>query len=208
MSHVVFIGGVGSSPAQIEAVVAELSNDYAQVTGFSFREAYQSPSELARIAKDALVVTHSAGMVLLQETAPREIIAIAPPTILHPGRLLIRSVVKTQSLLASAKQSPERRKQVKLYHQRAFLEHMRYPRYNSMMISKVGSFNAFDSAISHVSNGVTVTLVLMDNDKIFYMPPEDVVTQIENSGVNIKTVSGEHDEFVVDPRFVIDYLSL
>jgi hypothetical protein len=209
MDKILYIGGVGSDTHLVKNVSDALSTYFkTNVVGFSFSEATQNRAQIARIAPDALVITHSAGMVLLKDSTPREVLAIAPPMPSVPSMLVWRSFPKTMALLASGREARDRPRKLLSYHVHSAIEHIRRPYGNSMYLKEISFFDAAKSAVELTKMGAKVTLGFMENDRLFpYSAGHPHIELAKNEGVEVlDTVLGHHDEFILYPLEVLAQL--
>lgn len=209
MDKIVYIGGVGSDAYLANRIANALSGYFGMnVIGLSFSEAVRSRAKVARIAPSALIITHSAGMMLLQDSMPREVLAIAPPMPSYPSMLVWRSFPKTVALLASGREAYDRPQKVLTYHLHSAVEHVRRPYSNGMLLREIASFDAAKSAVELTKTGARVTLGFMENDKLFpYSANHPHVELAKSEGVQVLNgVLGHHDEFVLYPLEVISQL--
>lgn len=210
MRKIIYIGGVGSDTYIVNRIAAILTTHFGtNVAGFSFRDAYRQGALIAQLATDSLIITHSAGMALLQHMAPKQVIAIAPPMPTPPAALVFRSGPKTIALLRSGKQSSDRPARIRLYHSHAFKEHLMWPQYNSLQVSKIGTFNAAQAAVEMAKCGSGVTLAFMEHDVLY---PDAAnhphINLAKEHGVVIRdSIIGQHDEFVLYPVQVLQQVT-
>lgn len=204
MKSIIFIGGVGSNPRQARLVGRDLELFYGQpVETLSFREARQSPDRVAQLVNDAFVITHSAGMLVLENTSPRRAIIIAPPIGTHSIVLAGRMVNKTITLFKSAKDIEDRQKRIRDYHGAALREHIQYPSYNSGAIRKIGRFNTIQAGIDLVHSGADVTFGVMTRDALFPSLSMERLQAAKDEGAHIRIITGEHDELLLDVQAVM-----
>jgi len=206
MNKILYIGGVASNPRQIDAVVQVLSSHYnTGVVGMSFSEAQKDRALVARLANDCLVITHSAGILMLRSCTPKEVIAIAPPMPVSIPALLFRGVPNTFSLIRSAHESHERRQKITQHFVSTFGEHVVRPLYNSIQLGQISRFNIAEEAVTMVANGVKVTLGFMQDERLFLRsathPHVDVAK--EYGVVVYDNIIGHHDEFLLFPLDVL-----
>ena len=210
MKKILYIGGVGSDSYLAALIADALANYYgANVIGMSFSEAYKNKAKVARLAPECLVITHSAGMMLLKNTTPKELIAIAPPMPVFASLLLLRSFPKTLALIASGSESHGRPRKILMYHLHSFFERVSRPLQNSLLTREISAFNAAQTAVEMTQGGTKVTLGFMENELLF---PESVhhphIAIAREHGVNIcDNLLGHHDEFVFYPAEVLAQLS-
>ena len=206
MEKIVYIGGVGSSHRQVDDVARVLTTKYNRnVVGLSFSEAQRQRAYVARLVPDSLVITHSAGLILLRDMTPKEVIAIAPPMPTPSFVLFIRSLPKTLALIRSASESRDRWRKVIDYHLQSFGEHLSRPHLNSFKVRLIGMFDSATTAVALQNTGAKVTLVFMENDVLF--PDASLHPHIDlakSYGVTVyDNVLGHHDEFVLYPIEVL-----
>ena len=211
MKKILYIGGVGSDSHTVGVVVRALETAMnASVIGMAFSEAYRNKARVARLVPDCMVITHSAGMVLLKDMAPKELIAIAPPMPTLPSLILLRSFPKTLALIRSGRESVDRPLKVALYHLHSLAEHITRPFSNSMLLKEISLFDAAQRAVEFQRCGAKVTLAFMENDMLF--PDSFVHTHIEvakSHGVQVREmILGHHDELVLYPLEVFAQLGL
>jgi hypothetical protein len=210
MVQIVFIGGLGSNPSQVGLVAQALSSHYDQeVIGLPFNEAQRKLAQVAQVARDSIVITHSAGVLLCEDMTPKEIIAIAPPV---PGALPVmawRAVTKTIALIKTGRISDERLRKVNNYHARAFREHILSPRYNIGQASRICQFDPAQLAVKMINRGVTVTLGFMEQDMLYPHSARHVhVDMARRHGAIVhEDIQGQHDEFLLYPLKILEQLN-
>jgi hypothetical protein len=210
MDKIIYIGGVGSHNRQVDVISRELSDYYKKdVIGLTLRAARQDPVRVARLVQDNLVVTHSAGMTVLGDTAPSEVIAIAPPLPALAYELILRSLSKTVELYKSRRESYERQQKIRLYHSGSVLEHITQPQHNVGHLPRIVQFDAAHQAVAFVTRGTKVTLGFMDNDMLYPRSGEhhNVITAEQHGVVVHNNLLGHHDEFVLYPLDVLAQLN-
>lgn len=206
MKQIVYVGGVGSTRYTVDIVTRELAKTHTHVKAFSFREAQVNHKQFIKETEGARVITHSAGIVLLDDAKPSEVIAIAPPLLLNPFKLFYQTVKKTYSLILSTKGNRQRKKRLRDYHRQAMIEFVTRPQYIALMLFRIGKFHAIDSSISLANRDIKVTIGLMGNEKLFYLPSQKDLTRAKDAGVEIVSgIPGEHDELLLDPAKVLSY---
>jgi hypothetical protein len=206
MDKILYIGGVASNRYQINSVSRELSDHYdLNVIGMSFSEAQKDRALVARLAADSLVITHSAGLMMLKDITPQEVIAIAPPMPVSAFLLTVRSVPKTIALLKSYENLLERKRKIYKYNLHAAREHIIRPRYNVGQIVKLGAFNAAKEAIAMTANGSKVTLCFMDDERVFINSSKHHHVELakEHGVIVHENVSGHHDDFLLYPLEIL-----
>lgn len=211
MKKILYIGGVGSDSHSVGLVVRALETLLGvSVIGMTFSEAHRNKARVARLVPDCTVITHAAGMVLLKDMAPKELIAVAPPMPTLPSLMLLRSFPKTLALIKSGRESVDRPVKVALYHLHSMMEHVLRPFANSMLLKEISVFNAAQLAVEFQRCGAKVTLAFMENDRLFpdacSHPHVDVARE---QGVTVKdVVLGHHDEIALYPQEVLAQLGL
>lgn len=206
MDKILYIGGMASNSYQVKLVSDELERHYGlNVVGMSFREAQKNLALVARLAAESLVITHSAGMILLKHITPLELIAIAPPMPLGIPRLIISNIPRTSALLKSYKGQPERRRKILRYNRNATIEHLTHPRYNVGQIKKLSTFDSAKEAVAMTTNGAKVTLCLMETERVFtdtaLHPHIDLAK--EHGVIVHEIIPGQHDEFLLYPLEIL-----
>ena len=210
MQKILYLGGMASNRYQIESVSRELSAHYdLNVIGMSFSEAQKDRSLVARLASDGLVITHAAGMMMLKDITPKEVIAVAPPMPIGALLLAMRDVPKAISLIKSHEDIPERRQKIHKYNLAAFREHLVRPQYNVGQILRVGVFDGAKEAIIMVSNGTKVTLCFMEKERVFLNSSKHLhVAVAKEQGVIVHdAVPGHHDDFLLYPLQVLERIN-
>src|SRR4051812_31762759 len=102
MAQILFIGGLGSNRSQVDLVSDMLASHYDQpVTGIPFSVAQKNLAHVARLARDSILITHSAGLLVCEDMTPKEIIAIAPPVPSEMPVIAWRTITKTIALIQS-----------------------------------------------------------------------------------------------------------
>jgi hypothetical protein len=206
MDKILYIGGMASNSYQVKVVSDELERHYGlNVIGMTFREAQQNLALVARLAAESLVITHSAGMMVLKYITPLELIAIAPPMPVSIPRLIMSNIPRTYALLKSYKDLPERRSKILRYNRGATIEHIVHPRYNAGQVRKLSIFDAAKEAVAMTTNGAKVTLCLMGIEHVFTKtlthPHIDIAK--EHGVIVHENVPGQHDEFLLYPLEVL-----
>jgi hypothetical protein len=210
MDKILYVGGMASNSYQINSLSDELARHYGlNVIGMSFREAQQNLALVARLAAESLVITHSAGMMVLKHVTPLELIAIAPPMPVGVGRLIASNIPRTLALMKSHKDQPERRSKVHQYNLHATLEHLAHPGFNAGQVVKLSSFDAAKEAVAMTTNGAKVTLCFMNIEHVFtYAPAHPHIDMAKEHGVIIhKGIAGHHDEFILYPLEVLEKIN-
>lgn len=202
MEKILYIGGMGSNSGAVGDVASALEAQFnVNVIGMSFSEAYVKRAVIARLACESLVITHSTGIMLLKDTTPKELIAIAPPMPSRPLLLALRTIPKTIALLLSGRESYERPQKLLNHHMRAILEHGVRPHYNNMIVQEVAKFDAAQFSVEVVMAGGKVTLGFMERELLF--PGSNIHPHIEvakKHGVSVfENIIGQHDEFALYP---------
>lgn len=209
MKKILYIGGVGSDSYLVGTVVRSLSTMFTtNVIGLSFSAAYNDQAKIARLAPDCLIIAHAGALVLLKNTAPKELVAIAPPMPTVPSLLFLRGFGRTSSLLLSGGESHGRPQKLLNYHLHSLKEHIARPYQNNMLLSEISLFNAAQIAVEMVRCGSKVTLGFMENDHLFPDASQHPHIELARSqGVTVyDTVIGHHDEFALYPVEVMAQL--
>jgi len=206
MKKILYIGGVGSDSHLVDGIARMLERQYdANVIAMSFSEARRNKAKVARLAPECLVITHAAGMLLLKNTTPKELIAIAPPMPTLLSLLLWRSFPAVGALIASGKESSGRPNKVLRYLLRSLVEHILHPFHNGLLLKEISLFNAAQVAVEMKRCGTKVTLGFMENDRLSpdaYLHPHLEIAK--QQGVAIyDTVLGHHDELGLYPLEVL-----
>ena len=209
MKKILYIGGVGSDSHLVSTVVRSLAAQCdANVVGLTFSAAHKDQARVARLAPDCLVIAHASAMVLLKHTAPKELIAIAPPMPTRSSLLLLRIFSKTFAFLASGSESEGRPGKLWNYYAHTLIEHVMRPYQNNMLLGEISGFDAARTAVELARCGTKVTLGFMENDRLF--PESSRHPHIEIAklhGVTVHdTVLGHRDEFVLYPTEVLAQL--
>lgn len=209
MAQLIFIGGFGSNHEQVDLVTDALSLHYDQeVIGIPFSEAQLRLSEIAQLATDSTIITHSAGLLLCEDMTPKEIIAIAPPVPVNMPVLSWRVVTKTVSLMRSGYMLDARARKIHNYHMRAFREHLMRPRLNFGQSARICRFDPAQLAVKMINRGVTVTLGFMDHDVLYPHSSRHVhVDMARRHGAIVhEDLTGHHDEFLLYPLKILEQL--
>lgn len=209
MDKIVYIGGIGSDARQVEHIARALSAQFKKnVIAFSFSKARRNAAQIARLVPDCLVITHAAGLMLLKNTTPKELIAIAPPMPTLPSVLLWRGVLKTMALFGSSGESHERGRKIWLRQCLAAGEYLLHPQHSAMLLRDISAFNAARLAVEFVNGGGKVTIGFMENDVLF--PDTSLHPHMElakECGVTIRdNILGHHDELALYPVEVLAQL--
>jgi len=210
MEKIIYIGGVGSHDRQVNAISSELAAHYQKdVVGLPLRAARQDPVGVARLVQGNLVLTHSAGMTMLADTFPKEVIAIAPPLPALAYELILRSFIKTSGLYKSRSESHERRQKIRLYHSGSIIEHITKPQHNIGHLPRIVGFDAAHQAVTLVTRGAKVTLGFMENDMLYPHSSgyHNVMTAKQHGVIIHDNLLGHHDEFVLYPVDVLAQLN-
>jgi hypothetical protein len=209
VKKILYIGGVGSDSHLVDAIAMELASQFnVNVIGMSFSEAHKNSARVARLVPESLVITHSAGMMLLKNMVPKELIAIAPPMPSLPSLLVWRSFPKTIAFIASGKESMGRPRKLLDYHLHSAKEHIVHPHHNSALLRQIGLFDAAQQAVEMVKCGSKVTLGFMENERLFpHAAMHPHVELAKEQGVTVVSmILGHHDEFVLYPTEVMAQL--
>jgi hypothetical protein len=206
MKKILYIGGVGSDSHLVDGIARMLERQFdANVVAMSFSAARKNKAKVARLAPECLVITHAAGMLLLKNTTPKELIAIAPPMPTLLSLLLWRSFPAVGTLIAGSRESAGRPRKVTEYLLRSLAEHVLHPFHNSLLLKEISLFNAAQIAVEMRRCGTKVTLGFMDNDKLSPDAQQHPHLEIaRQQGVAVyDTVLGHHDELGLYPLEVL-----
>jgi hypothetical protein len=209
MDKIVYIGGIGSDTRQVEQIARALSAQFKKnVVAFSFSKARKETAKIARLVPDCLVITHAAGLMLLKNTTPKEVIAIAPPMPTLPSLLLWRGILKVIALFGSSNESHERRRKVLLRQLYAAGEYVARPQHSSALLRDISAFNSARLAVEIINGGGKVTIGLMENDIIFpELSQHPHIEVAKECGVTVcDNILGHHDEFTLYPIEVMAQL--
>lgn len=203
--QVIYIGGVGSDDWSTSRVAAALGKAYGcDVRGIPLHCALRFPRKVAALAAHTTVITHSAGAYALWKSGarPRRLIAVAPPSALPLSRLLWRTARSTIDLVRDGIKHKAHRRHVMAYHRYAFIEHVRRPRYNSLQVRKISTFDCSKYA-AQIAHKTDVTIVAMSADRMYLHAslPQPVYSKVVQ-------VNGHHDELVLRPEIVVRALGL
>lgn len=206
MKKILYIGEVGSDSYLVGGVARLLESHFdVNVIAMSFSEARRNGAAVARLAPECLVITHGAGMLLLRDTTPKQLIAIAPPMPVLLSLHMWRTLPLVVSLIASGRESTGRPRKIAEYLLRTFIEHLLHPYDNSMLLKEISSFNAAQFAVEMKRCGADVTLGFMENDKLSpdaHLHPHMEIAKEQGVAV-YDTVLGHHDEFTLYPLEVL-----
>lgn len=145
------------------------------------------------------MITHSAGMLLLADTEPASLLAIAPPRRMSLVKLTGRFVDKEKRLLASRRLSALRRQRIDNFYRWALHEHLFHPRRNLLMAPRISRFDAVETGRQLAAQGARVNLVFFRGDSLFWPDPV--------SAPNLEVLAdleGQHDELLLDPLNVLN----
>jgi hypothetical protein len=211
MKKILYIGGVGSDSHLVGAIARLLESQLdVNVIAMSFSEARRNGAAVARLAPECLVITHAAGMLLLKNTTPKELIAIAPPMPTVLSLLMWRTIPLVVALIASGRESVGRPRKVAEYLLRAIGEHLLHPYSNSLLLKEISMFNAAQLAVEMPRCGTKVTLGFMENDQLSpdaHLHPHMEIAREQGIAV-YDTVLGHRDEFTLYPLEVLAQVGL
>lgn len=203
MAHGVVIGGFASNQRHVDRVSAALSRHYDyDIEGVSFRNAMDDRDQVERLAKQATVFTHSAGMLAVKDTMPNEIIAIAPPLPTVSPRLVARAALSGCGLALSSFASIERLAKVNECGCDAASELLRHLDGNLRQLGSIASFNALETGAAAASAGIETSIAFMRKDR-FFRPTEAALAEANAQGVTAVMLPGHHDELLCFPEKTI-----
>lgn len=201
----VFIGGFASNHRQVEIVADELSQFFDdEVEGLSLREAISEPVRVDAMVRGSCVVTHSAGIIALHHTSPREIVAVAPPIPVSVPRLVGRAAVKTSKLTIGSLRSMDRFRRVNGYNIQSSAELIAHPISNFRLLGGISQVDSLELAAAAYQNDIDVTIGFMSED-VFFRPTDTQLEHARKIGLHIVSgVKGEHDEVLLYPNRVVN----
>jgi hypothetical protein len=201
----VFFGGFASDERHVSVVTEELSTQLDEdVEGISFREAMRDPLRADKLAKGALAITHSAGMMPLHGAYPAEIMAVAPPLPTRSVLLIARAALSVVRLTAGSVSSVDRIKRVARYDWNAGAELARHPKTNLGEIGNIGRFDAFQAGREAVDSEIGVTIGLMKSDLYFHPDPDKLAAARDKGVTVVEGIDGGHEEMLIYPTAVFE----
>jgi hypothetical protein len=209
-THILFIGGLGCHSDQARFVAKVLSDHYGQrVVGVSFSEAQKNLTDIARLSRDCIVITHGSGLVLCEDLTPKELIAIAPSLPATIPIMVWRCALKSAALTRSAGVSALRAYKIRAYHRSAVKEHIIRLRYNSGQMGRIATFDPAKLAVKMIHRRVRVTLGFMSRDFLYPRSAHHVhVDMARRHGAEVHDdIKGHHDEFMLYPLDILAQLN-
>ena len=202
MAHNVVVGGFASGRKQVEKLANSLAAYHDDdFEGISFREAMDDPGRLDRMTRDAHVVTHSAGMVALQDMKPSSIDAIAPPVPVWAPLLAAKAIASTVELAASGLIPWQEADEVDGCLRNGAEELCLHLQGNMQWLGRIAAFDALTNGVAAKEAGIEVGVAFMSSDLLF-QPSMRRITRARKSGLYVVRVSGGHEEFIRHPKRV------
>lgn len=206
----VFIGGFAGSKQQARRTADALAEyherDRSDVEAFSFADAMEQLDYVRDAIEEKRIFTHSAGMLVVENTGIQELTAIAPPLPAYRLSLIGRAGVKSVQLALSTRGDGDRRLRVGQFYRQQTKEILEHPAANLRHLGAIASHDAMESATFLDGGGVSVRLGFMTNDAFKFAPSRDEVIQARMQGIGVSFLSGEHDELILYPQEVIGEL--
>lgn len=204
MAHKVLVGGFASGPRQMEKVAHALAVHYDEdVEAVSFREAMTDSKRVARMTRQADVITHSAGMLAIKGTSPESILAVAPPVPVWAPFLAARAMASTTELALHSIVPLCPPDEVDSCIRDGTAELVLHLEGNLRWLGKIAFFDALQAAKAAQEAGISTGLALMSHDRLFQSNPRKV-RAIREAGVNVVIVPGAHEDFIKQPHRVLD----
>lgn len=204
MTRKIIVGGFASEQRQMDRVARSFSEFYDEdVEGVSFRSAMNNPLALDELVRGGTVFTHSAGMVAIKDTMPREIIAVAPPVPTSVTRLIARSARGAHDLARESFSQPLKQ-QLTLAGRGAELglEVFWHPRAHLGRLGVISTFDAIERGIAAQSAGIETDIAFMDHDQLFQLSNGNRI-RAANAGLSVLTLHGGHEKLLFEPDELI-----
>jgi hypothetical protein len=201
MRRFVYIGGIAMGNRGTAHVTSALEAYYGQrIEAFTLAHALRELDTVCKAVQGAHVITHSSGMLALQEAKPLTILAFDPPLPTPRLTLIMRSGLKTMRMhtpgigLHAIKDIAA----VSRHNNSATAELLAHPLGNFGHIGRISQFDAIEAAIAAQQQGIAVSLVYTHGDEYFHLSKKREA-EAQASGVTIVRLPGVHDELILRP---------
>ncbi len=200
MKRVVYIGGFGCGEWGAARVASALNVYYEQVDTFTFYRAMNNPDRVRDAVQGVDVVTHSAGMIAIEGTSPRRIIAFGAPLPMQMHNFAKKTVHKRYRMHTqnAGILSPQDVPIVRKFETSSLAELASHPIGNLGQIRRISRFDAVDTAITAKQKNIPTSLVYTEGDEFFYLSERNE-TVASAAGVTIIRLPGVHDELILRP---------
>lgn len=202
----VFIGGFLSSEYQVNMVSERLS-EYMdeEVKGMSFRSARQDRERRADFINGKNLITHSAGSMVMNDTQPARVLAIAPPIITPVGALLSRTANIVRTEISGGRRSRSAAVMATRLGASSADEMLRHLSENSRAIPAIAQFSSVEVGSRLAQAGVPTKLVFMESDEFFSPQTMAFQRQLARAAfeLDIVSIDGHHCDFAKNPALVL-----
>ncbi len=204
MSHALYIPGfLCGHPTEAKLRALSETFNVENVESRTIAQALENPDEIRKLGRDAIMVTHSAGMLATKDVQAKEIHAFNPPIRTKLAALSVRAafgvVHDTVSVLAGGRENVFGHAQevAKAAEEELRLRKMAYV----AMIPAITRFDAFEAADSIDSQ----TLLTWTSGDDLFKPGGSQVAKARANGTRvIEGIPGGHSQFVFRPVPVLD----
>lgn len=200
-ARMLYIGGFGEPKATEAVCSASLAAfNREEIDTLTLPEAMRRPGLVRCMAKDALVLSHSAGWLSARWLDGAEaIVGVTPPLRRPPHRLVAGALHEAWNMYAIGDESPHARLAQAVRCQSALATEMALHAPNHVrFLSKIAQTDAISDAAK--LSGPPVTLVFMEQDPLFDPTDGELEVITDASHVTVARVKGRHDELLISPE--------
>lgn len=171
----------------------------------SFRSARHDYERRADFIKGKNLITHSAGSMVLRDTEPLSILAIAPVLPDAPVSLVSKSTQIMKNELGEGRRSRQTALLAARLGMSSANELLRHSYQNFGAIADISRFNAIEQGSHHAASGTPATLVFMENDEFFNPRARSFQRHLARAALELEilAVEGHHCDFAKNPGLVL-----
>ncbi len=205
MARALYIGGFGNGKTSAEGVGEALvaSGHYEDATTMTFAHAMDNPHEVAMAAKSVDTFTHSAGLLALEGTKPKEIVSVGAPLPTTVPRLMVGTGKKTARMVGHSLTGGEAFKAVNKYNASSMAELARHPLGNLRHLREIARTNSIYLADSALRAGIPTWLHYNERDD-YFRPTKEQIQMAFLLDIELHMIPGQHDELPLYPAETLD----
>lgn len=204
MSRVVFIGGFSNGQRSVENVSEALLDYYDDVDPFTFPQAMANPEEVSESVWKSSVITHSAGMLALYGSRPKELMAFGAPLPRTRTGLVLATAMKSLQMFERSRSLDDVRDatrfnvdsitELAVFTKKRGAGHLRY-----FVNGAISSYDAISVGREMRQGGSDVSLIYGEND-LYYCPSDLQKDKAREGGVKLRELpDGLHDSLILNP---------
>jgi hypothetical protein len=212
MSHLLVVGGICERKGSLDRLAEASCAKFGVETGESilFRDAMKQERLLQRWGKNAIIISHSAGILAVDQALrsatademPDRCLVLNGPEPTRISELAVRGVIKTIKHAGRILKGPYRQEQVGTLVDGAH-ELLLHLWGNAKDLPAISEFSTTEASIALRNRGLEALTVGIASHDDFWQPHEYGINKMESAQVVVTIYSGLHDDPLIYPNEVL-----